>query len=319
MSNKSSMEFTLLVSLIISIMLIAPPIYSAGSNIGYPSGRNNSINLPKLDITQGTAATEYWAVLFAVGIYRDDPDKNRPSMLQAVNNLYDVLIDSPQWQPDHIHMITGSDATGKNLIKELLWLIRSVDKNDMALVYITTHGSPLLDVNGHPVDLPPKDETDGADEILVMYDGFANPYAFIWDDLLNFLLSLLQSKGVGVCLIVDSCFSGGFNDAPFKATMTENYTTESFTKGLTEDVAAKGRVVLMSCEEDTYSYGSGFSNYLIDGFWGAADRSVFGNRDGTNSAEEAFYYAQPWVDSTGYQHPTILDLYPGEFPVTVTS
>ena len=53
-------------------------------------------------------------------------------------------------------------------------------------------------------------------------------------------------------------------------------------------------------------------HHLINGFWGQADN--FGNMDGINSAEEAFNYTESniWDE----QHPTILDLYPGEFPVT---
>lgn len=260
-----------------------------------------------------TAGTERWALLFAVGVYYNHPEQDRHSMLDAVDDLYDVLVDSDYWQPDHIHKVKGSQGTGQRLIQELIWLIQNEDEDDMTLVYITTHGSPLKDEYGQPWDLPPRDEEDGVDEILIMYHGFENWYAFIWDDLLNFFLSLLQSKGV--CLIVDSCYSGGFNDFPMPyTTRLCEYDNKLFVHGLAEDLATQRRVVLMSSEEDTVSYGSHFSNYLIKGFWGAADS--WGNGDGINSAEESFYYAQYWVDSIGRQHPTMLDLYPGEFPVT---
>ena len=317
MKNKSNIKFTIIVILIICLSVTVSPAHTLGPNENDQIERNSDINLSGFNNIQMNAGTEYWALLFAVGIYRDNPSKDRPTMLDAVDDLYDALIDSPQWQPDHIHVVNGIQATGINLIKEFIWLIQNEDRDDMSLVYITTHGSPLIDQEtGFPIDLPPKDEADGADELLVMYDGFANLYAFIWDDLLNFLLSLLQSKGV--CLIVDSCFSGGFNDFPLMGNDIGSYTIKSFSEGFSEEIATQGRVVLMSCEEDTYSYGSYFSNYLIDGFEGSADRSTFGNGDGTNSAEESFYYAQRLVDLYGYgnQHPTILDLYHGEFQVT---
>ena len=255
--------------------------------------------------------TEYWAIIFAVGIYYNHPEKNIPSMIECAENLYKVLIDSPNWQKDHIHKIIAYEATGRRLIRELLWLIRNEDSDDMSLIYLTSHGGQLLDQDGNPLDLPPKDEDDGSDEILAMYNGFDKWYAIIWDDLLNFFLSFLQSKGV--CLIVDSCFAGGFNDEPmFAGTTDENYTAESFAKGFTEELATQGRVVLMSCQEDEVSYALGFSDFLIDGFWGQAD--LFGNNDGINSAEEAFDYAVSLMGEE--QHPTILDLYTGEFPVT---
>ncbi len=142
-------------------------------------------------------------------------------------------------------------------------------------------------MNNKTLDLFPKDETDKADEILIMYEGFEKWYGKLWDDFLKFMLRLLQSRGI--CIIIDSCHSGGF-----------------------DDLESDGRVLLMSCREDELSYGSKFSEYLIQGFWGEAD--LFGNNDGVNSAQEAFNYADYWVN--GKQHPMMIDLYPWEFPVT---
>ena len=312
-----------------------------------------------------TAGTEYWALLFAVGVYKNHPAQDRPSMLVAVENLYNVLLDSPQWKEEHIHKVTGSDCVRIRLIQELIWLRQNADHDDMVIVYLTTHGSPLLDLQGNPLDLPPKDEADGADEMLIMYDGFDNNFMFIWDDLLNFFLNRIKAKGL--CLIVDSCYSGGFNDISVvkynsvpasqevenifgkgsnvmssrKTTMgaiddelitnedntfikkDPNYKLEAdlFTQGFVEDVAAQGRIVLMSSEEDTVSWGSHFSNFLISacdiGNW--AD--YFGNNDGINSAEEAFAYAKPRVEAAteGRQHPTMLDRYDGEYLMTYTN
>ena len=255
-------------------------------------------------------STEYWALIFAVGIYKNNPIQDRPKMLEAADSFYETLLKYPNWDEDHIHIVKGTQATGQNLIKELLWLIKNEDRDDMSLIYITTHGTPLKDKNGNPFDIPPRDEADGSDEILLMYDGFDNWYSFIWDDLLNFFLGMLQSKGI--CLIVDSCHSGGFNDEYISNDLSKRQLSYNIEFGA--ELMKSNRVILMSSEEDTVSYGSYFSFYLINGFDGIADNN--GNNDGINSAEESFYYAQNKIDSTGIQHPTILDKYPGEFPVT---
>ena len=255
-------------------------------------------------------STEYWGLIFAVGIYKNNPIQDRPQMLEAADNLYETLLNYPNWDADHIHIVKGAQATGQNLIRELIWLIQNEDRDDMSLIYITTHGSPLKDLNGNPFDIPPRDEADGADEILLMYEGFDNWYSFIWDDLLNFFLGMLQSKGI--CLIIDSCYSGGFNDEYIQNDLSKEHT--SFNIEFGAELIKSNRIVLMSSEEDTVSYGSYFSIHLINGFDGIADTT--GNNDGINSAEESFYYAQNKIDSTGIQHPTILDNFPGEFPVT---
>ena len=233
-------------------------------------------------------------------------------MLKAASDLYDVLLNSPNWIEDHIHKITAQQATGGRLIKELKWLIKNADNDDLVLVYLATHGTSLK-YRGRPFDFPPKDEADGADESLAMYHGFERWYSFIWDDLLNFYLNRIRAKGI--CLIVESCHSGGFNDnLYYSKSIKKNYNTESFVQGLAYELSAKNRVVLMSCEEDELCYGCYFSKYLIEGLWGAADFQ--GNKDGFNSAEESFDYAKYLVNLYCHFNPTILDLYPGEFPVT---
>ena len=132
---------------------------------------------------QITADTEYWALLVAVAIYADDPQQNRPLMLEEVDDFYDLLLDCPWWQEDHIKVIKGEDATITNIIEGLKWLDEMEDSDDISVVYITTHGFPL------GVDIPSADEADGTDEALVSFWGFAYLNLYIWDDQLNFYLN----------------------------------------------------------------------------------------------------------------------------------
>ncbi len=269
-------------------------------------------NFETLDFEHiGDRDTEYWALLVAVGVYADDPQQNRPLMLEEVDDLYDLLLQSEWWSEDHIKVIKGEDATVSNIVMGLRWLDRMEDSDDFSLVYITTHGSPLS------FDIPPFDEDDGTDEILVSYWGFAYPGLFIWDDELNVLLNRLESQGV--CLIVDSCFAGGFNDPPdwnrtqrnlFSSIRYDNkMSSTEWMEGFAEDVRGQGRVVLMASCEDEYSYSGGFAPYLIDGLRGFADS----NKDNIITAEETFFYTEP---RTYYrQHPTMYDGYEGELPL----
>jgi len=304
---------TLVISIIIAALLIFPTVNSASIYF-------NKYQIFKDKVTiyyQGEGkSTECWALLVGVGVYYNNPDQNRPSMIEAVDNLYNSLLSSPNWQADHIHTLKADQATTINLIKELLWLIRSEGKGDMVLLFIATHGTPLRNRDNLPMDLPPKDEGDGDDEALIMYYGFDRWYDYFTDDMLKFFLKFLQSDGL--CMIIDSCFSGGFND-PISSVEPNEFETskeEEFTKDFLDEISASGRIVMMSCQEEEYSYGSLFSDLIIEGFNGWAD--LFGNNDGINSAEEAFDFAYPWVVlfSEGKQHPTVVDSYPGDFPVT---
>jgi hypothetical protein len=196
-------------------------------------------------------------------------------------------------------VLKGEDATITNIISGLRWLDKMEDSNDISVVYLSTHGFPL------GVDIPPVDEADGTDEALVSYWGFAYPYLFIWDDELNILLNRLESKGV--CLIVDSCYAGGFNDpSDWNKTRTNTeMSAAEWVTGFGEDVQGQNRVVLMASREDELSYSGGFGPYVIDGIRGYADT----NEDGVVSAEEVFFYAQP---RSPMQHPTLYDGFAGD-------
>jgi hypothetical protein len=258
--------------------------------------------------------TEYWGLFISVGIYADDYSQNRPLMLEEVDAFYDVLIESPWWYDDHIRVIKGKNATIRNIINGFKWLDKMEDSNDISVIYITTHGFPV------GKDIPPFDESDGTDEALVSYWGFAYKNLFIWDDELNFLLNNLESQGV--CLIVDSCYAGGFNDPPdwHPTTKTYSFSLNNFNskqnderiKRFVMNLAGQGRVVLMASCEDEVSYSGGFAPYLIDGLSGYGNL----NDDDIISAEEVFYYVEP---RTIRQHPTMYDGYPGELPLVKNS
>ena len=291
-----------LLSVVLAACMVLP---SAGAALSSPSAVSHRAPLKKTSSTG-----QYWGLIFAVGTYYNHPDEDRPEMIDAANNLFTTLTNSPNWQADHIHMLTASMATGKNLINELIWLSKNSQPGDYVVIYLTTHGGQLRNSKGLPWDLPPKDESDGMDEFLVMYNGFETWYSIVWDDLLNFFLSRIKCQGL--CLIVDSCYSGGFNDDPMQT--GTKAAMQAYVTDFVQSVSGQNRIVLMSCRENEVSYGTDFSNYLISGFQGWAD--FFGNGDGINSAEESFAFADFWVELGGQQVPTISDNFPGEFPVT---
>ncbi len=248
--------------------------------------KSETMNITKNSVND---ETEYWALLIAVGKYWMNPFMDRPSMLREVKNLYDMLPISEWWDEDHIKIITGENATMFNIIKGFRWLDKMEDDNDISLIFLATHGFPYI------MDFPPFDEEVGEDEALASYYGFlpflpiANPFGILMDDHLNMMINRLESNGIGV--IVDSCYSGGF-----------------------DDIRGSNRVVVTSSREDEVSYGSIFTKYLIKGLRGHADV----NGDGIVSLEEAFYYAEPRVidDSGGRMHPQIFDDYPDELVLT---
>jgi hypothetical protein len=233
--------------------------------------------------------TQYWALVVGIGTYAENPEQNRPDMILEANDFRNLLLQSSWWSADHIKIITAENATGSNIFAGFRWLNKMVGPDDVVVVYLSTHGSYL------PFDIPPRDENDSFDEFLVTYWGFAYNTSFITDDEINIMLNRLKSNNV--CLIVDSCYAGGFNDH-WK---------------LLKIAPEQHRVILMGSCEDELSYSGGFAPYLIDGLRGYADS----NQDGIVTAEEVFAYALP--RSVPRQTPTMYDGYPGELALTTNT
>lgn len=309
------MKLKKLIGILVSMLIIITIFPVSESKSFCKNNVENHLVFKNTDIIAGDG-TEYWALLIVVGEYADSPEQ-WTEWFREIDHMYDMLLESEWWSEDHIKVIKGRDATVSNIIQGLRWLNQMDDSDDISLVYIATHGFSLS------YDIPPVDEADGFDEALVTYWGVAYPSAFLWDDELNLLLSLLDSQGV--CVIVDSCHSGGFNDPPFfnRETVDNLYNHVNrdnlivsyrvWNEGFAEEIDGNGRVVLMACREEEVSSGTEFIHYLIEGLMGFGDA----NLDGICSAEEAFQYMKSRVE--GWQFPTIYDGYPGELPLTTVT
>ena len=112
-SKKRVNRAAWLLTLILLVSLLTPVSLAEISH--HPLSSRHSSHLSPQSPRPTSLNSENWALIFAVGVYKNNPDADRPSMLEAADALYGVLTGSSEWQADHIHKLTGSQATGQNL------------------------------------------------------------------------------------------------------------------------------------------------------------------------------------------------------------
>ncbi|MFK5892482.1 MAG: caspase family protein [Pseudomonadota bacterium] len=144
------------------------------------------------------------ALLIGVEEYKNNI-KNLPGVILDI----ETMRDSAQilgFKDENIKILLNEQVTLKNLTKTIkTWLIDGTSVDDRVLIYFSGHGSRIPDLNN--------DETDGADEVLVLYDSVVvkeNQQTTLKNVLLDdeFSLYLQQIKSHDLMLLVDACNSG---------------------------------------------------------------------------------------------------------------
>ncbi len=167
--------------------------------------KNGLITLTLLFCLLPIAHAETYALLVGVGDYAmGDEEIDLPGIDKDISLMKGVAR-SLGIKPNNIQTFLDSQATKEQIVTALEAYARELKPVDSLLVYFSTHGIQVLDVNG--------DEQDGADEALAFYDlalktknGKDSLEGIITDDELGELLSKIPSHSKIV--IIDSCHSG---------------------------------------------------------------------------------------------------------------
>ena len=191
--------------------------------------------------------------------------------------IYNGLIQSENWDQDHIKLLWKQNATRENIFSALSWLQSSSDENDIVLFSVDCHGVYM-------------DGTFG----IWPQDGGAN--GMITIEELKYQFDKINAQGH--CLIFDCCFSGNFAD-PTKNNLIQSINKREFEQSMQNGLEAENRVIIMG----TMANGLGIhwadfdisGNQIVD----ISPSSILSecfisgndlNNDGFTSAEESHQY-----------------------------
>jgi hypothetical protein len=87
--------------------------------------------------------TDKWALIIGISKFQDSSLNLNYAAKDAID-FANFLTTRMRFQPDHIKILTDEDATRENILDALgdKWLPRVSGKDDMIVIYLSTHGSP---------------------------------------------------------------------------------------------------------------------------------------------------------------------------------
>ena len=251
------------------------------------------------------------AVVIGISDYKHRGKWNLTNLRYAARDaqaLAGWLGDSQGGRFDEVHLLTDADATTRNVKIALREKLRSVQRDDMVLVFWAGHGTPdphdlralyLLTHDADPEHLP------------------ATAYAMD-----EFKADIGKLRSERVLLVADACHSAGISDPKIgvrgieENKMVEGLRGITVAPTVTSDGGSAGpmRMIFTSCETNELSrenadLGGGhgvFTYHLLEGLRGEADRRAnWGNGDGNVTLGELVEYTRDAVKrATGnQQHP----------------
>ena len=228
-----------------------------------------------------------YALVIGIAHYENLPDSAQLRYPDRdAESIYTTLISEQggQFPANHVHMLTGVQASRANILQELEnWLPSVTEPNDRVLIYFAGHGF----ISAGKGYLAPYD--------IDLHD---IPHTAIGMDTLGSLIGT-TIKGKWKVLLTDACHSGAITPETTPAEL--NHLLLDVHQSIFSLTASRDRE--QSFESPDWGSGHGiFTYYVVRGLGGEADT----NGDGIVTADELAEYVHTNVRAAtqGRQNPT---------------
>ncbi len=150
------------------------------------------------------------ALLVGINKYPDP----RNSLRGCINDILDlehfIAVENKVYPSDQIKKLTDKDATKKNILLQLEWLLEGAEAGDQLLFHYSGHGAqlPCKKLTTGIVE-----EVDGLDEIICPYNFDGTDASAIRDNEFGALFARIP-KGVHFVWISDSCHAEDLSRDP---------------------------------------------------------------------------------------------------------
>ncbi len=195
-----------------------------------------------------------WALIVGISEFQD-PRHNLHYAAKDARDFRNYLVKEARFAPNHVKLLTDSDATRVNILEELgdRWLPRVVGPDDLVVLYISSHGSP------------PDADVVGVNYVIAHDTDLRSLYAtgIATQEIIRMIRMRIKSDRIVV--ILDACFSGAATDPdPTGAFKQRSLDVDEFVHGTNQLVICSSQPDETSAESSALNNGV-FTHYLIEG------------------------------------------------------
>jgi uncharacterized caspase-like protein len=207
--------------------------------------------------TRQPAVSHKWALVVGVGQFHN-PRLNLKYTRNDAQAVADLLRDpdSGRFRADHVRLIADAEATAVNIRAGLNWLVRSATEDDLAVIYVATHGTAReQDAAGASYVVASDTDVDSLDGLY----STAIPMVEITTVVRT------RIKALKVAVILDTCHSqGALAQTVTIPQSVSAQTLDRIREGTGRVILAASRTEESSYESARYSHGL-FTYYLLQG------------------------------------------------------
>ncbi|MGA3015815.1 MAG: caspase family protein [Bryobacteraceae bacterium] len=203
------------------------------------------------------AVSHKWALVVGVGQFHN-PRLNLKYTRNDAQSVAELLRDPTygRFRADHVRLIADSEATAVNIRAGLNWLVRSSTEDDMAVIYIATHGTA-------------REQDAAGASYIVAYDTDVDSLDGLYSTAIPMVeittVVRTRIKALKVAVILDTCHSqGALAQTVTVPQSVSAQTMDHIKEGTGRVILAASRTEESSYELAKYSHGL-FTYYLLQG------------------------------------------------------
>ncbi len=203
---------------------------------------------------------EKWALVVGVSNFEDKSINLRYAAKDATD-FANFLTSKGNFKADHVKLLVDENATRQNIIDSLMKWLNKASKNDLVLLYVSSHGSPASKDNDNK-------------NFLVAHD--TNKENLLATGIPMQWLSQIISKSVvsdRVVMVLDVCHSGAAREGQKTLFREPGINMRTVTFGAGQSILCSSQADQVSWESKKYP-NSVFTKKLIEGLVSQGDKTT---------------------------------------------